>query len=210
MEKSARLKERNRLAHEIHDILGHSLTSISTGLEASLELAKGRGKELYTRLEKIKQVANRGLTDIRRSVRELKSDAIERSSLLNALNDLINDANAIGNQNINFIIIGNDVPLDDDEEQTVYRIVQESLTNSFRHSQSENINITLTYSESQLRVTIADDGVGCQTVEKHFGLEHIEERIAFLGGKVIFVSAPGEGFNTIATIPIRKGVTQDD
>ena len=210
LEKSARLKERNRLAHEIHDILGHSLTSISTGLEASLELAKGRGKELYTRLEKIKQVANRGLTDIRRSVRELKSDAIERSSLLNALNDLINDANAIGNQNINFIIIGNDVPLDDDEEQTVYRIVQESLTNSFRHSQSENINITLTYSESQLRVTIADDGVGCQTVVKHFGLEHIEERIAFLGGKVIFESAPGEGFNTIATIPIRKGVTQDD
>ncbi len=210
LEKGARLKERNRLAHEIHDILGHSLTSISTGLEACLELAKGGTKELYTRLEKIKQVTNRGLTDIRRSVRELKSDAIERSSLLTALNDLINDANALGNQNVNFIIIGNVVPLDDDEEQTVYRVVQESLTNSFRHSQSANINITLNYGNNQLGVIIADDGIGCKTVVKHFGLEHIEERIAFLGGIVTFESAPGEGFNTRATIPIRKGVAQDD
>ncbi|MFA5468043.1 MAG: sensor histidine kinase [Sphaerochaetaceae bacterium] len=210
LEKSARLKERNRLAHEIHDILGHSLTSISTGLEACLELAKGRGKELYSRLEKIKQVTNRGLTDIRRSVRELKSDAIERSSLLTALNDLVNDANAIGHQNVNLIIIGNAVTLDDDEEQTVYRIVQESMTNSFRHSRSTNINITLAYSEKQLAVTIADDGEGCEMVNKHFGLVHIEERIAFLAGSVTFETALGKGFTTKAVIPIRKGVKQDD
>ncbi|WP_319416630.1 sensor histidine kinase [Marispirochaeta aestuarii] len=206
LEESARLKERNRLAHEIHDILGHSLTSISTGLEACIELSKKGGAELHRRLMKIKSVTDKGLTDIRRSVRELKSDAIVKSSLLRALQELINDANALGDhQSVEFTIIGQAVPLEDDEEQTVYRLVQESLTNSFKYSESKAIDVSLRYTANQLSVSIIDDGKGCAQVKKHFGLEHIEEQIALLGGKVRFETAENCGFKTFATIPLRKG-----
>jgi signal transduction histidine kinase len=209
LEESARLKERNRLAHEIHDILGHSLTSISTGLEACIELSKAGAAELHTRLKKIKNVTDRGLTDIRRSVRELKNDAIVQSSLLSALQELINDANALGDRGVGFIIIGNAVPLEDDEEQTVYRLVQESITNSLRHSGCRYIDVTLTYTEKQLTVCISDNGCGCREVHRHFGLEHIEERIALLGGSVVFDTAPEKGFRTLASIPLRKGRTTE-
>lgn len=205
LEESARLKERNRLAHEIHDILGHSLTSISTGIEACLELSKISEPELHTRLEKIKRVTNHGLTDIRRSVRELKSDAIAKASLLSALEELISDANALGDRLVSFIIIGNTIALEDDEEQTVYRIIQESLTNSFKHSYCTKIDVTLAYTQEQLTVKVSDDGRGCKRIVKHFGLEHIEERLNLLKGTVVFESAPNNGFQTIARIPLRKG-----
>lgn len=205
LEESARLKERNRLAHEIHDILGHSLTSISMGLEACIELSKNTTDALHNRLIKIKSVTNKGLTDIRRSVRELKSDAIDKSSLLKAVQDLINDTNTLGGKSVVFVIIGESKPLDDDEEQTIYRLVQESLTNSLKHSECKNISVTLNYSVKQLSVTVSDDGIGCQFIKKQFGLEHIEEQVSLLNGKVVFETAVHQGFTTKATIPLRSG-----
>jgi signal transduction histidine kinase len=205
LEESARLKERNRLAHEIHDILGHSLTSISIGLEACLELSRGASGELYKRLSKIKRVTDKGLSEIRRSVRELKSDAIEKSSLLNAVQELISDANGLCDRIVSFSILGNVVELDEDEEQTVYRLVQESLTNSLRHSGGADIEVVFSYASNLLDVTISDNGKGCSSIRKHFGLEHIEEQLALLGGSVAFETAEGKGFKTKATIPLRKG-----
>ena len=205
VEESARLKERNRLAHEIHDILGHTLTSISTALEASLELARQGSALLLPRLENIKSIADKGLSEIRRSVKELKSDAIERSSLLTALQELINDANSLGQVCVGFSIRGNTEPLEDDEEQTVYRLIQESLTNSYKYAQANRIDILLDYSGPSLAVEIADNGVGRQVIRKNFGLKHIEEQIHRLGGDVVFYTRPGYGFRTSATIPRRKG-----
>ena len=205
LEESARLKERNRLAHEIHDILGHSLTSISIGLEACLELSREIAGELHQRLFKIKRVTDNGLNEIRRSVRELKSDAIEKSSLLSAVQELINDANGLGDRIVSLSIHGNVIELDEDEEQTVYRLVQESLTNSLRYSGGADIDVAFSYDSHLLNVIISDNGRGCRSIQKHFGLEHIEERLKLLGGSVVFETAEGEGFKTNATIPLRKG-----
>lgn len=205
LEESARLKERNRLAHEIHDILGHSLTSISIGLQACLEVSRGAKGELHQRLYKIKRVTDKGLSEIRRSVRELKSDAIEKSSLLNAVQELINDANGLGDHIVSFSIRGNVVELDEDEEQTVYRLVQESLTNSLRHSGGADIEVVFSYESHLLNVIISDNGKGCRSIIKHFGLEHIKEQLGILGGSVVFESSEGRGFKTNATIPLRKG-----
>jgi len=205
LEDAAKLKERNRLAHEIHDILGHSLTSISIGLEACIEVAKSTAPALYERLIKIKHATDRGLTDIRRSVRELKSDAIEKSSLLDALAELASDINAMGKTHATLRICGTPTILDGDEEQTVYRLVQESLTNSLKHGQAKELHIELEYLEHELRVMVSDDGIGCDSLVKHFGLEHIEERVSLLGGKVSFTSHLGGGFVTSASIPLRRG-----
>jgi signal transduction histidine kinase len=209
LEEAAKLKERNRLAHEIHDILGHSLTSISTGLEACLEMSRNVALEMHERLVKIKHVSDKGLTDIRRSVRELKNDAIEKSSLLEAIKELVADADSIGRTRAKLKISGVPISLEDDEEQTVYRLIQESMTNSIKHGRARSILIELMYCEQHLQVRISDDGEGCDLVVKHFGLRHIEEQVALLGGTVSFVSQPGHGFITTASILLRKGGRND-
>lgn len=209
LEDTAKMKERNRLAHEIHDILGHSLTSISTGLEACIEVSRTEAPRLYDRLAKIKHVTDKGLTDIRRSVRELKNDAIEKSSLLGALQDLISDVNSMGRTHVSFSLAGEPVTLDDDEEQTVYRLVQESLTNSLKHGKATEIVIELTFLQHRLDIQIQDNGNGSEAVHKHFGLEHIDERIALLGGTVTFLTSEGSGFTTNASIPLRKEILHD-
>jgi signal transduction histidine kinase len=208
LEDAAKLKERNRLAHEIHDILGHSLTSISTGLEACLEVSKSLAPLLHERLFKIKHVTDKGLTDIRRSVRELKNDAIDKSSLLDALEELAADINAMGKTHAIIRISGVPALLDDDEEQTVYRLVQESMTNSLKHGHSTEILIELEYLEHELQVMVSDDGLGCDSLIKHFGLRHIEERVELLGGNVSFTSRLGDGFVTSAAIPLRRGINR--
>ncbi|NBK24425.1 MAG: sensor histidine kinase, partial [Spirochaetia bacterium] len=122
-----------------------------------------------------------------------------------AVQELINDANGLGDRLVSFSIHGNVTELDEDEEQTVYRLVQESLTNSLRHSGGADIEVVFSYASHLLNVMIADNGQGCRTIRKHFGLDHIEEQIGLLGGSVRFETAEGEGFRTKASIPLRKG-----
>ena len=96
-------KERNRLAREIHDTLGHILTGISVGIDAVLvlmDIAPDKAKE---QLEGIGDTARRGLQDVRRSVRKLKPDALERMSLNNAIHQMIEDMSKVTNTKIYFV-----------------------------------------------------------------------------------------------------------
>ena len=139
----------------------------------------------------------------------MKNDAIEKSSLLGALQDLISDVNSMGRTHVSFSLAGEPVTLDDDEEQTVYRLVQESLTNSLKHGKATEIVIELTFLQHRLDIQIQDNGNGSEAVHKHFGLEHIDERIALLGGTVTFLTSQGSGFTTNASIPLRKEILHD-
>jgi signal transduction histidine kinase len=204
LEEAGRMKERNRLAHEIHDILGHSLTCISTGLEASMEVTGTSNPVLARQLQRIKEVSDKGLMDIRRSVKELKVDVIVKSSLIEAIHELIANINALGKQRAFLEISGEPVTLQHDEELTVYRLVQESTTNAIRHGKAEDIFIKLTYGQDQLAIAIRDNGLGCHHLEKNFGLSHMEEQVQFLGGSISFITEDGGGFTTSAFIPLRK------
>ena len=204
LEEAGRMKERNRLAHEIHDILGHSLTCISTGLEASIEVAGQETSPLAKQLRKIKNVSDKGLMDIRRSVRELKSDAIDEASLLKSIRDMIENINALGKHDAVLKIHGQIPTMQHDEELTVYRLIQESTTNSIRHGKSRHIEVSMRYKEPYLLVEITDDGVGCSRIHKNFGLSHMEEQVKILGGDLRFISVKEKGFRTIARIPLRR------
>jgi signal transduction histidine kinase len=203
-EEAARIKERNRLAHDIHDILGHSLTCIDTGLEASLALAADADAGLVEQLKKVKRFAGIGLSDIRRSVRALGKDAIQNQSLIEALEELVGDINSARVRRASLEIEGEPVPLDYDERQAVYRIVQESITNSINHGEAANIGIRLSFRAQELELRTADDGKGCASISPNFGLSHMEEQAAMLGGRVEFDSAEGRGFSVRAVLPIRR------
>ena len=203
LEEAGRMKERNRLAHEIHDILGHSLTCISTGLEACIEIASGE-RTLNRQLSRIKKVSDKGLLDIRRSVKQLKSDVIAETTLIKSLKELVADINALGQQQLTMTISGKVPSLQHDEELTIFRLIQESTTNSIRHGKASRIRINMSFEETGLTASIEDDGTGTNTIKKNFGLSHIEEQLEILGGDVSFSSKEGRGFRTVASIPLRR------
>jgi signal transduction histidine kinase len=204
IEEAAKVKERNRLAHDIHDILGHSLTCIDTGLEACIELAKGTKSELIEQLGKIKRFADVGLIDIRRSVHELEKDTIKNQSLIDALGELVSEINEAKIHHTTLKIDGAPLPMEYDEKQTVYRIVQESITNSINHGAAKNIEIVLVFRDAALELETKDDGKGCLIIHENFGLSHMEEQIKLLGGSITFDTSVGEGFSIHAVLPIRR------
>lgn len=205
----AKTKERNRLAREIHDVLGHSLTNIATGVEACLELVEVNLPLAKGQLEKIRSVALKGLVDVRRSVRELKIDAIEKYNMIPAVEALIRELNQLSDTKISLRVEGEVLKLQDDEEQTIYRVIQESLTNSLRHSGAKEIWVKISFGYQEIRLVIRDNGQGCYHRKKGFGLTHMEERIQLLGGSIDFSSQMGKGFETVVFIPIRWGKAYD-
>lgn len=205
----AKIKERNRLAREIHDILGHSLTSITTGIEASMALLDIDKDVAKNQMKKIRDVARKGLVDVRRSVRELKIDAVEKYALIPAIKKLVEEVSGMSDVKIDLQIVGEIMSMQDDEEQTIYRIIQESITNSIRHGQASHIDVLLEFKYHDLLMRIQDNGSGCDMIEKGFGLTHIEERIKMLGGAVKFESGKDQGFLMEAEVPVRWGKAYD-
>ena len=90
-------------------------------------------------------------------------------------------------------------------EITVFRLIQESLTNSIRHGHAKEIRITLDIDFGAIRINIRDNGTGCPRIKKGFGLGGIQERLEASGGSADFSSTPGNGFETRASIPLKEG-----
>ncbi len=195
-------KERNRLAREIHDTLGHILTGISVGVEAAIVLIDIAPEQAKEQLSNIADMANRGLNDVRRSVRKLKPDTLEKESLDGAIRDMIDTMSKGTNTKIYFVTEEKNLHFQEDEEDAVYRTVQESVTNAIRHGHATEIWIHFTIKEGVFTIIVKDNGTGCDEIIEGFGLKHIRERIELLNGTVQFESLGG--FYTIAQIPIRR------
>ena len=201
-EKMGETKERNRLAREIHDTLGHTLTGLSVGIDAAMMILDVDSEATKKQLSVLSQTARQGLKDVRRSVEKLRPDALERYSLQEAMQKMIFDFEMVSQVKINFVCHLKSLSFNKDEEEVIYRIIQEGLTNALRHGHAKHVFISFAMEGNMLVIIIEDDGIGCKEVEFGFGLHHMEERIAALQGKI---RAYGyDGFVIIAEIPIRK------
>lgn len=205
-------RERNRLAREIHDTLGHILTGISVGVDAVMILMDASPEAAKGQLKTIGDMARRGLNDVRRSVRKLKPDALERMSLENAIHEMIEDMSKGTNTKIYFVSYIDKLRFESDEEETIYRIIQESTTNAIRHGKASEIWIRVSEKNEELIIMISDNGVGCGEIKEGFGLRHMRERVELLNGTLFCESMCG--FTVIVKIPIRnceeKGGEKDD
>lgn len=201
--KMTQTRERNRLAREIHDTLGHALTGIITGIEACTVLMDVAPDATKIQLKAIAEVARQGITDVRRSVNALRPDALEKFDLENALSRIIDEMCTATNAEIEYHC---DTRLDcftEDEEDVIYRIVQESITNSIRHGKASYIWVSIQREGNVLKLHIKDNGIGCKNIKKGFGLHHMEERLNMLNGSLRYNGT--DGFEVEAEIPIRWG-----
>ena len=182
MERMAQMRERNRLAREIHDTLGHTLTGIIMGTDAGLALFDVAPEESKKRMQIVAQSARDGLTDVRRSIKALRPDALERSTLTQALEGLVENFRLTTSSQIAYFQEDAEWKLDPDEEDVLYRVVQEGLTNAVRHGRAERIEVRICRTGDAVTVSIRDNGTGCETLSEGFGLRHMRERLEMLGG----------------------------
>ena len=186
MERMAQMRERNRLAREIHDTLGHTLTGIIMGTDAGLALFDVAPEESKKRMEIVAQSARNGLTDVRRSIKALRPDALERFTLEQALEGLVENFRLTTSARIDYSLEVKELKLDTDEEDALYRVVQEGMTNAIRHGKADRIEIRITRSEDVVTVSVRDNGTGCADPEEGFGLRHMRERLEMLGGTLSY------------------------
>ena len=205
-EQMGKTEERNRLAREIHDTLGHTLTGISAGIDACLTIFDSNPDAVKKQLQVISRVTRDGITEVRQSVSELRPDTPRSGSLDQLIRDMINDTRLITKAEINFTC-NSELKFDEDEENTVYRIVQESITNSIRHGNASKIDVDIRRDGSKLFIRIQDDGKGCKELKKGFGTRHMVERVKMLNGTVNFNGE--DGFTVEAVLPIRWGEDHD-
>ena len=199
-EQIGEMKERNRLAREIHDTIGHGLTGISVGLEAVEVLMDLSPDMAKSQLHAVSKMARSSLDDVRRSVRKLKPDSLESKSFDLAIHEMIDEMSKTTGTQIYFVSYGEHKSYREDVKETIYRLVQEGMTNAIRHGRAKEIWIRLDRNEKQVEVFLKDDGLGCDSIKEGFGLTHMRERVEMLGGDISFSSK--EGFEIHASIPI--------
>jgi len=186
MERMTQMRERNRLAREIHDTLGHTLTGIIMGADAGLALFDVAPEESKKRIQVVAQTARNGLTDVRRSIKALRPDALEHYSLAQALEGLVENFRLTTSAQIAYFQEAEELKLDTDEEDALYRVVQEGLTNSVRHGRADRIEIRIARNGNMVTVHVRDNGTGCGELEEGFGLRHMRERLEMLGGTLAY------------------------
>ncbi len=192
IEELTRTTERNRVAEEIHDNLGHSLIALSMNLDVA-------EKTMDTDITKAKQLINKShilvkdsMDKLRMAVYSLKNERVD--TLKNSIKVMIDNLESTGN-----ILIETDI--DEEVEKLlpeykniIYTSIKESLTNSIKHGKVNKILIDIKVNADSISVIIEDDGVGCKEIVKGNGLLGIEKRINNCGGTVNYISGENQGF----------------
>jgi len=210
IEELAKIKERNRLAREIHDTMGHTITGIEIGLKACLCFTKERYEELLGQILKVYNLAEKGSKDVRYSLKALRCDGLQRNSLIPAIESLIDQMNGCTPTQTCLALVGELPSFSAVLEELVYRIVQESMTNAISHGEASTIMVKIAHYQNVITILIADDGKGAANFQEGFGLSNIRQRVESFCGSVKINTALGKGFQLDIAIPMTEGAQNDN
>jgi signal transduction histidine kinase len=195
VEDLAITKERNRMAREIHDGLGHYLTIVHMQIQAARAIFHSNPEHAIETLTSAQNLTQDALLDVRRSVAALRAAPEESLPLPDRISKMLKSCDTVG-ITANFKIVGSTRSLSPQTELTLYRAAQEGLNNTCKHAQAAQIWITLDYSvENRVRLTVRDDGIGTENPMGGFGLLGLQERVNLLNGEMKAISSAGQGFN---------------
>ncbi len=198
-------KERAALSRELHDELGQMLTALrmdSVWLEKRLpEIDQKSAK----RAAIMRQLVDKTIDDVRNMAYQLRPGVLDDLGLLDALEYLVQDFKKRSNWECTFQA-GQIPELDGPTATAVYRIVQEALTNAFRHAQASKVSVAVHTEDNNLVVQIVDNGLGfdfhLEDNRQGFGLTSMQERTNLVRGKIVFDSGPGQGTRITCRIPL--------
>jgi signal transduction histidine kinase len=202
IEDQATLQERNRIAREIHDSLGHSLTGLNIQLETALKLIAIDPQKAQTFLASAKRLGTSALGDVRASVSLLRSTPLQGDALKPSLDELIQNfhrtAGILPNCNLEI-----SPSLSTEQNTALYRIIQESLTNICKYSDAKTVHIDLRCKPSVYVLSVRDDDKGFDINQNTtgFGIQGMRERTLALEGTFHVSSQLGAGCCITASFP---------
>ncbi|MBN1370336.1 MAG: sensor histidine kinase [Anaerolineaceae bacterium] len=200
VEELAVVQERNRLAREIHDGLGHYLTAINIQIKAAQALVEQDPQNMKTALADAQTLTQEALADVRRSITSLRADPTTSRPLTETLDSLLKEAGTTGLE-VDFQVRGVASRLAPQIEFTLYRLAQEGLTNIRKHAQATRASLQLDYLPNGVRLTLEDNGQGAGQTEGGFGLMGVRERVELMHGTLNVQTSPGKGFRLEANLP---------
>ena len=200
IEKLAMDQERSRIARDIHDALGHSLTALNIQLESALKLSQKDPPRSHQFLKEAKRLGSQSLQDVRQSVATLRQDPLAGDSLEGAIARLLADLqnNQTGLTVTHLFQLTHPLPIN--LSVILYRIVQEGLTNIVKHAKASHIHLQLARSATLATLTLEDNGIGFnpQQARTGFGLQSMRDRAESIGGT----------FTLISPVPVHPGGTR--
>jgi len=215
VEELSVIRERNRIAREIHDTLGHALTLLSVQLETATQLEARGDPRLHEELLQARQVAKACLTEVRHSVEALRPDDTSAGSLQEQLRKLVAEfETTCPETGITLDLEEATHPLNPEVCLTLYRCAQEALTNIRKHAHATKVLLRLSTSDEQVELTVLDNGQGCEPIHEQsasgFGLRGMRERVALLDGRLSAGPQPGQGWRVEVVLPlIPRGQAED-
>ena len=178
------LQERNRISREIHDSVGHSLSTIIIQLGAISKLSEENNPQVSQMSAQLREFAVKGLQEVRTVVHDLKPEQLTKQQLNVALEEFIYETKQ--HSGVEFVFRQNKptIQLSKEQELTIFRGVQEATTNAIRHGKATKITLLMMYSTNELIVTIMDNGMGSSAISLEGGLKALEERLHELQGQL--------------------------
>ncbi len=202
--------ERNRIARDIHDTVAQSLFGIVYSLDACITMLPTQADKVKNELIELRSLASGAHDEVRRSVFDLWPSALTIELFMADLTNYINSCCRPRSFSIIFNHSGDFNSLSSGLRRTIYRMAQEALANSARHSGINSARLCLNVSEDQVYLNISDEGRGFDPAialsrsvnREHFGLHGIQERTRAMGGDCEIISQPNAGTRIMINLPI--------
>lgn len=200
IEEITLLRERNRMSREIHDNVGHALSTIMIQLGAIENTARVNGEAAAAMAGSLGKFTDESLQSIRAVVRSMKPREFEEYEGIVAISEMVKNFEKLSGIKVIFRVSEKFWSISADQTMVIYRLIQEFLSNSIRHGKASEVRIFLNFLPSGIRIHIKDDGVGCSNIVEGVGLRGIRERVKIWGGTLEYFSGEGEGFELVATL----------
>jgi signal transduction histidine kinase len=194
-------KERTRMAQELHDSVGHSLMALTMHLEFAKKICDTQPGKVKEVLAKSEDIAKSSISSLREVVNLFKENQ-EIRHFNDAIEGIIDNFQMLNNIRINFNTTKNLDELKPIIKNSMYKTIQEFITNSIKHGKATEINISIIREENGIRFTLTNNGIGCNKIIKSNGLIGIETRITSLNGEVKYFSNNNLGFGIHIYIPV--------
>jgi signal transduction histidine kinase len=202
----AALRERERLARDLHDTLGHALVTLTVQLEAAQRLQSADPARAMTLLAEMQKLTRSSMEDLRRSLDNLRTPGLGDRPLTESLQTLCVEAGKRFGVAIDCQIAGGADLLPPAVAEALWRVAQEGLTNVEKHAHAHHARVNLTLPPKEVVLRVTDDGVGlspgAENKPGHYGLRGLRERVEGLGGT--FTVAPAGTIGTVveARVPV--------
>lgn len=202
IEEVTLLKERNRISREIHDSVGHALSTAMIQLSAMEAIAAKEGSSIRPMANNLRNFINESFQDVKKAVRELKPDEYDNYQGLLRIQEVCKNFEKMSGIEVKSIISKGEWSLSSKQINHIYRITQEVLSNSLRHGKATLIKVIMNFTDDEFVISFNDNGIGTDEIkETGVGLKSIRERTEEINGIVDMKSSKGKGFFIKVIVP---------